>query len=573
MQSFRVVRNRTLGLAGVVGLLVVSQAIGATTVGFTLEAGGNNNAAAYKAGSPALFTQGTTSDGQVFPSGQPVTWGVRLSASGTHTGSISTNGVANFVFDLELHSGTENGPLVNTAQFHSTVNDGNNGDVLAAAAFAMSFNLASLGPGRVVDPQSGVVGLKGGPLCGGVDNSADKLRSATYPTAEPGKLVGMGAGYNAWKACCGSVKTTAGIGMDGAIPAGTGLGSSLTICEGQISNLAPGTYVLKVVPAAGNNVLRGDVALTSDQNSFAVAADTTVGDTLTFVVQNIAPPGPATNPVPADSATSVATNQVLSWTADAGATSHDVYFGTAPNPPFIGNQAGTSYNPGALAENTTYYWKVVEKNAGGSSTASVWSFTTIVPPPPIISVVAWRSVRTHSGNIPYAITLNKASTAASTGAAVTSETRTGGIRRIEIDLDQPGIWVGDPEITDNLGNPYTGTLDAVDADTLSIDFAASLPDGRCYTIDLDGVVWDSFDFNKPIGGDTDVKVRNLFGDASPTSTQGTVALGDALYIKSRIAAGATAAAEPWADVNLSGGVINLGDALAVKSRVGQSACP
>ena len=91
------------------------------------------------------------------------------------------------------------------------------------------------------------------------------------------------------------------------------------------------------------------------------------------------PPDPATNPEPADGATDVTTTPTLSWTAGVGAASHDVYFGTNPAPgsaEFKGNQAGTSFLPGTLNLNTTYYWRVDEVNDVGTTTGYVWSFTT-----------------------------------------------------------------------------------------------------------------------------------------------------------------------------------------------------
>jgi len=71
---------------------------------------------------------------------------------------------------------------------------------------------------------------------------------------------------------------------------------------------------------------------------------------------------------------------ILSWTPTSGAgdaTTYDVYFGTATNPPLVSsNQAATTYTP-TLAAGTTYYWKVVAKNELGDSPASdVWSFKT-----------------------------------------------------------------------------------------------------------------------------------------------------------------------------------------------------
>ncbi|MFZ0033356.1 MAG: hypothetical protein WAK60_00015, partial [Sedimentisphaerales bacterium] len=63
-------------------------------------------------------------------------------------------------------------------------------------------------------------------------------------------------------------------------------------------------------------------------------------------------PGAASAPSPATGATDVSLTPTLSWTAGSGATSHDVYFGTASTPPLIGNQAGTTYSPSTLATST-----------------------------------------------------------------------------------------------------------------------------------------------------------------------------------------------------------------------------
>jgi hypothetical protein len=67
----------------------------------------------------------------------------------------------------------------------------------------------------------------------------------------------------------------------------------------------------------------------------------------------------------------------LSWTAGAGATSHDVYLDTV-NPPvaFLGNQAGTTFEPATLAPNTWYYWRIDELGSGGTAEGDVWSFKT-----------------------------------------------------------------------------------------------------------------------------------------------------------------------------------------------------
>ncbi|MGA2069910.1 MAG: right-handed parallel beta-helix repeat-containing protein [Sedimentisphaerales bacterium] len=83
------------------------------------------------------------------------------------------------------------------------------------------------------------------------------------------------------------------------------------------------------------------------------------------------------DPVPDNGEIDVSKNANLSWTAETGATSHDVYFGTTNPPAFQVNQAETIYNPGTLNNGTTYYWRINEKSSVGTTTGDVWSFTTI----------------------------------------------------------------------------------------------------------------------------------------------------------------------------------------------------
>jgi len=86
-----------------------------------------------------------------------------------------------------------------------------------------------------------------------------------------------------------------------------------------------------------------------------------------------APPAPATAPYPADGATGVSRAGVtMTWLAGSGATSHDVYFGTA----LIsrGNQAGNTYPTGAMTQGVLYTWRIDEKNSIGTTTGTVWTF-------------------------------------------------------------------------------------------------------------------------------------------------------------------------------------------------------
>lgn len=57
---------------------------------------------------------------------------------------------------------------------------------------------------------------------------------------------------------------------------------------------------------------------------------------------------------------------------------YDVYFGTSSPPPKVAsNQTDTSFIPGTLEYNTTYYWQIVAWNdQGESAEGPIWSFTT-----------------------------------------------------------------------------------------------------------------------------------------------------------------------------------------------------
>lgn len=69
---------------------------------------------------------------------------------------------------------------------------------------------------------------------------------------------------------------------------------------------------------------------------------------------------------------------VLRWSAGTGMpSSYKVYFGTNPNPPLVVNQSNNYYQPDALLQGTTYYWKVEPENSLGTApNCPIWSFIT-----------------------------------------------------------------------------------------------------------------------------------------------------------------------------------------------------
>jgi hypothetical protein len=86
------------------------------------------------------------------------------------------------------------------------------------------------------------------------------------------------------------------------------------------------------------------------------------------------------NPNPADGATFIDLNVVLSWTAGFEAKLHTVYFGD--NFDDVNNAAGglpqgnTTYDPGTLKLAKTYYWRVDEFDTVDMYKGDVWSFAT-----------------------------------------------------------------------------------------------------------------------------------------------------------------------------------------------------
>jgi hypothetical protein len=94
--------------------------------------------------------------------------------------------------------------------------------------------------------------------------------------------------------------------------------------------------------------------------------------------------------LPANGATGVTSTTTngyyVRWQSVVGATSYDVYFGTSSTPPKKATvtppagvsswQVGTMYQAVSWRSKKTYYWRVVAKNAGGSTSSPIWKFTT-----------------------------------------------------------------------------------------------------------------------------------------------------------------------------------------------------
>lgn len=119
-----------------------------------------------------------------------------------------------------------------------------------------------------------------------------------------------------------------------------------------------------------------------------------IGGIQSYIAAVTGPPALAINPDPANGATGVSLTKILGWDADVAADSHDVYFGTDPDPSgnFQGNQVPTTFDPGTLTQGTTYYWRIDEVNTFGTTTGDVWNFTTL------LVVAAGKAINPVPGN-------------------------------------------------------------------------------------------------------------------------------------------------------------------------------
>ena len=118
------------------------------------------------------------------------------------------------------------------------------------------------------------------------------------------------------------------------------------------------------------------------------------------------------NPDPPDGRQCVDIDADLSWGAGIGAITHDVYLGTnkadvaaGTGDTFKVNQPATIYDPGTLANRTTYYWRIDEVEVDGITkhTGQVWHFRTI-PDITIITdpdLIGWWKLDKGEGTVAF----------------------------------------------------------------------------------------------------------------------------------------------------------------------------
>jgi hypothetical protein len=122
------------------------------------------------------------------------------------------------------------------------------------------------------------------------------------------------------------------------------------------------------------------------------------GDVWSFTI----PSKQAYEPTPADGMMFVDPNVKLTWAAGLGAKLHTVYFGD--NFDDVNNAVGgplqvaSTYIPGPLEFNKTYYWRVDEFGADGTYKGDVWSFTTTIPGLGTVVMERWENINSTDIN-------------------------------------------------------------------------------------------------------------------------------------------------------------------------------
>ncbi|MGF3554164.1 MAG: C25 family cysteine peptidase [Thermoplasmatota archaeon] len=140
------------------------------------------------------------------------------------------------------------------------------------------------------------------------------------------------------------------------------------------------------------------------------SSSSTIGPIWSFTTEINDPPYTPSNPSPTNGATNVDINADISWTGgdpNGDTVNYDIYFGTSSPPPLIyQNYEYTTYDPGTMQYNTTYYWKIKAIDVHGFETIGPeWYFITEDEPSNYPPGFSNENPSDGSTNVPITISL------------------------------------------------------------------------------------------------------------------------------------------------------------------------
>ena len=189
-----------------------------------------------------------------------------------------------------------------------------------------------------------------------------------------------------------------------SLPTPTGFSGGSTQSFGTIAPLTQVSRTWTITSGTTAGTFQASTTSSSYGESFSASTS--------FSVSPCGSPGTFSLVAPGNGQTLSSTTSVaLTWLSSANANSYDVFFGTSSNPPFVGNQIGTSRIV-TVTPGQTYFWRVVARVNCGTATA-----TTAVRSFSVQSVGGGGSVRFSSPT--YSVNENS-------GTATITVTRSGG---------------------------------------------------------------------------------------------------------------------------------------------------
>lgn len=312
----------------------------------------------------------------------------------TGTSSASVSGIVgaggnpgqiynNLIYDLRNPAGTT-APQVRGISISGGIqNVWYNSVLLSSSGTAANHSSAALylsSTGGSVDLKNNIFDNRGVP-------GANGICAAFWKTPEGFSILSAGTNNNIWHAGIPSAQNL--ICLNGAVPCQT-LEDYKAVNPGKDQLSFTEAVPFLSTSAPFDLHLATDVETVAEGNAIVISAITTdfdqdprdalrpdIGADEGDFMPITGPPLAPANLTPANGATNIALNALITWAPGGGGlpTGYNVYFGTVTPPPLLTSVTATQYAPVLIPE-TQYYWRIESVNDLGNAMGAIWSFTT-----------------------------------------------------------------------------------------------------------------------------------------------------------------------------------------------------